>query len=833
MSHGFAEIIFTRCRNGIDLRAQGRPQIKDGFQVYSCTPSLFEDDTLDLPLVESVVTAKQPFADPALMDDAYLYLVPETGPACMVDFYPVPRDPDTTGNYDHRLGNYLTHTLVGNFSAFYPFELFRDPAVWTARTRGQGYYYLTPTAPLPLRQDISNDPPSQIYADDLAAFAADGRRDALKAAVAFLIAQYEQPPENRKFLVIKDASEELLELWIAAIEYAFSPRIAASVPFATRLTNISSANLYFVDARGRFQATPAQGSRQRLRAMIVGVDERDQTNSAAARPLPNGAFVLLDGKAKRAMFEADTSDPYYDLVTRFDDTHTDFTRDFLQMVDLRTPSPDLHQLAQAYFTFSRPASLDNVGAVFNATNVLSKYSLVVTGRLKALRDQLATRVPSYLQQSVPHALQIMDWLSRVAVNDDPALPQRLAAMVSARLESQIYEQDDPAAALGLWDVIKSTSFAASVAKEAVNPIIINRNRRNRPLSAEMTTAFTQVYLDAATLAGSVAGADIATIAREGLQTAFATNDGAATRAIIAALSRIPSVDLQDVLLQTADGGNPEYDRHIIGLLAAQDPSIAAPGASLTPVIEKLQAAERGHLVAVFLQSRADALRTPAEVEQFVASAKQALAGSEPDLVAAFQAADQKLSLLDKQSVPAAIAIQQERPAAAICPVSAHIYALDALGDRRARGSLFDILSALAIQRFPSIDSPDYAQALVDRLGGAQFDSDQWTQVITWFSRTSTYANELATFIVKTTGPRQTDLWNLLMEVAVKQTNRLTLFTAIVDACVNQKLSEKALTQLGDLLGSKAAKAHFQSIADGVTKQLRDRPQGIFGRLRHQ
>lgn len=148
--------------------------------------------------------------------------------------------------------------------------------------------------------------------DDIAAFVAEGRREALIGAIAFIVTQYSLPPEERKFLVIRDENSKLIELWIAAIESAFSPRMAAGLSFATRLDKFANANKYTVNLSGQYQTQinlQSPNQKLRFRAMIVGVDERDRTNAAAAKALANSPYVVLDGKTKTLSVNVDTSNP--------------------------------------------------------------------------------------------------------------------------------------------------------------------------------------------------------------------------------------------------------------------------------------------------------------------------------------------------------------------------------------------------------------------------------------------------------------------------------------------------------------------------------------------
>ncbi len=119
-----------------------------------------------------------------------------------------------------------------------------------------------------------SDTTGYIGNEDISAFVADGRCDLLKKAVAFIVSQYSLPPEKRKFLVIRDEDSRKIELWIAAIESAFSPRMASGLPFATRRDNFVNSNKYTVNLNGQYQTQiNLQNPNQKLRyrAMIVGV----------------------------------------------------------------------------------------------------------------------------------------------------------------------------------------------------------------------------------------------------------------------------------------------------------------------------------------------------------------------------------------------------------------------------------------------------------------------------------------------------------------------------------------------------------------------------------
>jgi len=466
----YAELIYTRCRNGIDI-LKGRPITSDGYKVYACSSSLLTDDKMDLQLLLSAAQAKQPYNEPNFMDDAYLFYVPEKGDSFMLNFYPVPFDPNAKGDYAHRAGNFVNHILIGDYSEFYPFELFRDNNVWDAKTHGEAYYYENAPVDLPKRRDIS-DPVGAFGLEEIGEFISAGRKEALMSAVAFLISQYELPPEERKFLVIKDESSQNIEMWIAAIEHAFSPRIAASIPFATRMDKFQTTNRYTINQMGVYQTQinfQDKNQKLRYRAMIVGVDERDRANSGAARPLANSPFVLLDGKQKKAMFDADISHQYFHFITRFDDSHQVFCRKFLQTIDVVMPNKDIFDLFSIYEIFEG-TSLQNTIDMSKITAILSKYKLFNSTRLQRIYSKITADLPRFLQEDLQSALQIINWLKTIShIVGDVNATKRLTGYVCNAFEEMTFKRSDLKSAFGFWQSIKNSEFSLTVARFFVDP----------------------------------------------------------------------------------------------------------------------------------------------------------------------------------------------------------------------------------------------------------------------------------------------------------------------------------------------------------------------------
>ncbi|MDR3160461.1 MAG: hypothetical protein LBU28_02475 [Spirochaetaceae bacterium] len=829
----FSELIYTRCRQGIDLLKPGKTISGDGFKVYSCTPVLMEDGNADLPFLLDAAQKKQPYDASVFMDDAYLYFVPDKGNRFMVEFHPVPYDPDAKGDYSHRPGNFVNQIIAGDFSGFYPFELFRDSAVWNAKGRGEAYYYENQPSPLPAR-DV-DDPAGQINIDDIAAFISDGRKEAFMTTVSFLISQYEQPPENRKFLVIRDESSEKIELWIAAIELAFSPRMASAIPFATRMDKFADANRYTVNQMGVYQTQinlQDPNQKQRYRAMIAGVDERDRANTAAARPLANSPFVLLDGKEKRAAFEADTSHHYYRLITLFDHTHQTFCREFLQMLDIAAPGPEIYRLFDCFTALEDAASLPNAQALEKILSVLDKYGVFNSPTLKNLYNRIKTELKRFLHDNLNSALRILKWLQTVAkVIGDNDASRQLTGIVCKEFAEHVFSEPDAGRIFSFWKNIRNSEFASAVAGYLVEPSTLqNYNTHVRRFTAPDGITFVLIYLECAAFLGSVSAQNIKKIVGYGMKFCSCENDTNSAHKILKALSQNRQIPAQAILLSIAKEANRDYAEFIVKSLIGTDESIAASDASMLAFSEKLSAEGLEYLFVSVLKHRIHALSGPADIEPFINLVMKFHPLSSRDLAEVFEKLDGRLLITEKGGASAACALQKAKPKEAVCPNSAHLYALELLNNSHMRPRFTSIYEELITQGFPSADNPDYIQALTERLFKVQMNKNELEYIIRLFARVPSYIAELVSTILGMTKQKRNKEWCILIDVAVKTDGR-TIDDAVIDACVKLKHGEKALTWLSDLLVSKEARDYFMHIADESKEKIRTRkPRSGFGKF---
>ena len=375
----YYELIYTRCGQGIDLMKKGESIPTEGYKVYACSPELLQDRAIDWSFLVNSAQSKQSYSDPDFMDDAYLYIVPDFGKSFFANFHPRKFEPNQDDINTNRPGNFINQIFVGGFENIYPFELFVNKDIWTAKTKNEAYYYKSQTSGLPVHEKITPTTEEvQRYKERIKEFISDGRKVALASAVSFLTTQYSKEPSQRKFLVISDKSSQNIELWIAAIQCAFSRKLAAKIPFATRMDNFPVANRYTVNPAGLFQnqinyQDPNQ--KPRYRAMIVGVDERDKTNYETTKSHANSQYVLLDGIAKKPQFDTDISTEYYKMITEFGKEHNAFCEEFLPSVDIYEPNESVVEIGNAYLQLKKAAKEDNTTKMIESLIVLSRYNI--------------------------------------------------------------------------------------------------------------------------------------------------------------------------------------------------------------------------------------------------------------------------------------------------------------------------------------------------------------------------------------------------------------------------------------------------------------------------
>ena len=355
------QIIYTRCSPQRDLENKGQVKRNDGFGVYSLSPELYQNKgitTADCKNLfgrlavpngarEQEVIGLISSYEYAMASENVFYLSYEVArPKCMI-----PRK----NGMSHRPGTYIKQCFVGEIEG-YPAEWFGASA-WDAHLKTENDYYIDndPNAEPPFLQRVSSMPQNgYINAERVKRFVNEGRAEAVKAGIWFLLQEFEKPEGERKILLIKDIPENV-ELWIAAIEYGFSAPMARKITFTTNRSGLgangSSVLFYYTDATGRISTTMNRSIQQERHPynMIVGYHPDDK-RCIGVRPMTTSGFVIIDGTQKTISFQPDNSIqmPYYSAVVRYDADIQDFCNVVLPSLPLKELTGKVPELFDAY-----------------------------------------------------------------------------------------------------------------------------------------------------------------------------------------------------------------------------------------------------------------------------------------------------------------------------------------------------------------------------------------------------------------------------------------------------------------------------------------------------
>lgn len=831
----YSELIYTRCGEGIDI-LRGRNPIKNsGFKVFSCSENVTEAGFTDLPFLYATAQSKEPYADPSFMDDAYLFVVPDLGGKYLLNFHPIPFDRTATGDYSHRPGNFINQIFIGQFDDIYPYELFGNESVWDAQKRGEAFYYENSPAPLAQRDDLG-ETIGYINFDDIAAFVAEGRRDALMSAIAFIVSQYSLPLEKRKFLVIRDENSKLIELWIAAIESAFSPRMAAGLSFATRLDKFANANKYTVNLSGQYQTQinlQSPNQKLRFRAMIVGVDERDRANAAAAKALANSPYVVLDGKTKTLSVNVDTSNPYYRYITTYNEGHEYLCRQFMQMVDVVSPSGDVIKLYSAFVCLSRYSSSKQLKDLLAALNILGQYKLKKTSDLERLYREIKQDIPRLLKEDAVSSFAVMSWLERTAaVVGDDSVRETFKDVVCRSYADNIYMRPQSEFTMDLHNAIKKSTFAQSASDYITSRTAVetyaNAVHAYKPAD---WVSFTEFFVEGLKVCRDGFPESVNILLPASLNALYRTRDGqnaVRVASLYAALNQGQTVDI--ILTDASSTTDQNYIAFLIQLVCRIAPETISTENNLTRLYKQLQQFNLDSHFSAALAHKAQTLVRTQDMERFLDWIRSDRELKGIDLTSVIRILDKNIVLSDKAAGRLASRIQSCRTENVPCINSAHIYALDALDDRKLASGLIPLLNSMISQGFPSIKDEAYAERLVDKLYSGRLPEGAFATVVSAASNSPYYSTLIAEEAMQYIGTRQDSTLVELIDTAV-QTNSRALFDALVNACANIKQFDKGISAIRGTLRSKAAQQYF-TLIEKDARILHDKKKepSLFGRL---
>lgn len=353
------QLIYTRCMPHRELKNKGQVVRTDGFGVFSMSqgmvtnPPISNYDFLQTRLAvqngakeTSATGLFNSYEYTALSSDIYAMSFEVARPHC--------KEPRKNGQ-GHRTGTYIKQCLVGK-TEDYPFKWF-GASVWDAHLKSENDYYLdeNPNAEPAWLNTVQEMPKgSYITIEKIKQFVNEGRAEAVKAGIWFLIHEYAKPENERKVLLIKDAPENV-ELWISAIEYAFSAEMAKGITFSTNKTKlgtqIDNILFYYKDESGKFYPMRNNSMTQSRHPynMIVGYHPKD-TFCSAVKQMPTSNFVMIDGTTKTAGFATDDSirSAYYSAAVQYAADIIDFTSVVLPSLPISTITDKIPELYDAY-----------------------------------------------------------------------------------------------------------------------------------------------------------------------------------------------------------------------------------------------------------------------------------------------------------------------------------------------------------------------------------------------------------------------------------------------------------------------------------------------------
>ncbi|SCW45816.1 hypothetical protein SAMN02910456_01221 [Ruminococcaceae bacterium YRB3002] len=831
----YSELIYTRCGEGIDILKGGTPIKNSGFKVYSCSREISEDGFADIQFLFAMAQSKESYSDPSFMDDAYLYYVPDIGAKCFLDFHPIPFDRNATGDYSHRPGNFINQIFLGSYHDFYPYELFGCESVWDAKKRGEAFYYENAPVPLMRRDHLERDSGYLGY-QEIASFVADGRREALMSAVAFIISQYSLKPEERKYLVIRDADSRLIELWIAAIENAFSPRMASGLSFATRLDKFVNANKYTVNLNGQYQTqinlqNPNQ--KVRFRAMIVGVDERDKNNAAMVKPIPNAPYVVLDGKTKTLSVSMDISNPYYRYATSYDEGHKYLCREFMQMVDISSPSGGVLDLYNSFIGISRFRSSKSIRDLIPAITILGKYKLIRTSHLVKLYNDVKQGMPGLLKEDPVESFVVMNWLERIScIVGDNSIRDDFRESICRAYADNVYTSPGSGSTRALHDsVVKSSYVHDTAAYITSQKTVASYYNTLCSYRANDWIAFSELFVESKKILKDNSIGSVSIILQQSINSLYASGDMQSAAKVALLYNSVNPGQVLDILFSEASKSpDQNYASFLIRLICRISPDAIASSKNLENFYRHLQKYNMSDLFSVVLEVKADSLSRPQDMERFVdwILGCRELAGV--SLASTVKTIDAKMVLSNKEFRSLAAKIQSCRPEGVICINSAHIFAIDVLDDRRRVNEWTTIFNSLVQQWFPSIKDESYADRLAKKVCSQGLPQEVFRIIMSAASQSPLYSAKIVNEAFRSIGSKQDSVIGEILEIAV-QTNSKVLFDALVSACADIKQFDRGMIFISGTVRSEPARQYF-AIVEREARSIHDQKKGpsLIGRL---
>ena len=380
------QVIYTRCSLHRDIRKQGQVTGGDGFSVYSMsqdTISELNSGDIEFLMNRLVLSNASNESAPQGLIRSYEYYCMPSGKHMLsrVDGRPLCREPRKNG-MSHRTGTFINQTYIGDFPGYICEYI--DNSLWNACQKPENYYYHDAPGESPdFLPKASISDKGYINCESIKDFVRDGRQEAVKAGVWFLIHEFSKPESERKVLLIRDTAENV-EQWVAAISYAFSAEMAEEITFATNRTRLGtqtdSALFYYLGKAGMISnmKSPGQEQNRHPYCMIVGYHPQDGY-CASLRQMPTSNYGIIDGVNKSAGFATDdtVNMEYYSAVVKYSDDFQYFCHTFLPAVRMKEITQKLPVLygGYRYLYASGNSGYWTYSKTLEALRILTEYPL--------------------------------------------------------------------------------------------------------------------------------------------------------------------------------------------------------------------------------------------------------------------------------------------------------------------------------------------------------------------------------------------------------------------------------------------------------------------------
>ena len=655
-------------------------------------------------------------------------------------------------------------------------------------------------------------------------------------AIAFIISQYSLPIEERKYLVIKDENANKIELWIAALESAFSPRMASGLSFATRLDKFTNTNKYTVNLSGQYQTQinlQSPNQKLRLKAMIIGVDERDRSNTAMVRALANSPYAVLDGKTKSLSINMDTTNPFYKYVTRYDEGHEYFCREFLQMVDVGSPSGEVIELFSAYANLSTYSSSNQLQDLLPALTVLGKYKVIKTPVLEHLYEKIKHEIPGFLNKDAVNAFKVMRWLESTAVVvGDNSIRESFKTSICHIYAEHIFRHPQSAYTKELYNLVMESIYAHEVTDFITSQSTVDAYKNSiDAYKANDWVAFTSLFVDSLSrskIGFSEVGRDIllrciismyhGNDRRYAFQVAFLFSEPYMEQTVRALLTYASTSTDQNCI------------SFLVQIVCRTAPKITSNEEELCCFYKELIDINLGRYFPIALACKAQLLDRTQDKERFIdwILSKREFQGI--DLSIVFKTIDKNLSVSDKTTGRIAFKIQNNISDDVVCVNSAHICVLEYLYGRRQKGDQVYHLNKMISQGFPSIEDEDYLGHLTSALFNTKISEEDFEDIAMAAKHSAFYFNSFINEAMRYIGTQKAYTIGILMEIAA-QTNSKETYDVFVTSCSEIKQFEKGMANIRETIIDKHTQRYFASV-ERDARLLHDKTKktSLLGRL---